>query len=82
MSLQHFVIPLTVDGDTHRASLVLDDTGTKGSIRYDQAHVCDFELETAWGVPNYFVAEKLTRVYLLDIMGIEAEPVSTGYTPA
>lgn len=82
MSLQHFVIPLRVAEEVVRASLVLDDTGTRGTIKLGGKPVCDFELETAWSVPNYFIAERLTRIHILDILGIEAEPIDTGYTPA
>lgn len=82
MSLRHFIIPLQVEGETKRASLNLNETGDKGRIDFNGQHVCDFELETAWAIPNYFVAEKLTRVHLFDILGIQADPVSTGYTPA
>jgi hypothetical protein len=78
----NFLVPLKVGEETKRAALVFDDEGKKGVLSFDGQHVVSFELQTAGAVSNYFTAEKLTRHYLSDILGIETEPVDTGYTPA
>lgn len=77
----NFLIPLRVEGEIQRAALVFDEEGKKGSLSFSGQHVVSFELQTAGAVANYFTAEKLTRHYLSDILGIETEPVDTGSAP-
>jgi len=80
MSLRHFIIPLTVEGEHTRATLVMDEDGQHGTISLEGQHVCSFELETAGTVHNYFVAEQIARHHIEDIFGTDTEPVETGFT--
>lgn len=78
MSIQHFIIPLNVEGQHSKATLVFDATGTKGTINVDKNHVCDFALETPWAVSDYYTAERMVRHMLSDVLGLDSEPIDTG----
>ena len=80
MSLRHFIIPLMVEGEHTRATLVMAEDDQHGTISLEGKHVCDFEVETVGSVSNYFVAEQVTRHHISNIFGTDTEPVETGYT--
>jgi len=78
--LNHFIIPLLVEGQHERATLVLSDAGDRGVLNLGKNHICDFELETPWS-GNYFTAEKMARFYIEDLLGLEVELIDTGLSP-
>jgi len=81
MSIRHFIVPLMVDGEHQRAALVMDDTDKHGTITINGQNVCDFEVETAGSVGNYFIAERLVRSHVEQLLDVAALPVDTGFSP-
>ena len=81
MSLRHFIVPLLFEGEHVRTTLVMEDDDKHGTIKLEGQLVCDFEVEQAGSVSNYFVAEQLVRSYIGEIFGAETEPVETGFSP-
>jgi len=80
MSLRHFIVPLLFEGEHVRTTLVMEDDDKHGTIKLEGQLVCDFEVEQAGSVSNYFVAEQLVRLHLEEIFGAGTEPVETGLT--
>ena len=77
--LRHFIVPLEIEGEHRRATLVMDEAGKSGTILLNGSHVCDFTVETPGSVANYFVAEQLVRTHIQSILGLETMPAETGF---
>ena len=81
MNLRHFIVPLEIEGDHKRATLIMKDDDKHGTINLSGQHVCDFEVETPGSVGNYFIAEQLVLSHIEQLFGVEADFVETGFKP-